>query len=347
MTLASIGGPLSRLATHDMITWSSPTLAVCLSVCLSLLLFNNITVITPAPACCTQPHMISQEASPTFMPRLQYDAMALSDVHVFGLANALRRPIIVYDSLINSSAGSVYLPTLNEPSVCIRSPIAVAWSNSAHDHFVSICPVNTTNPGTVSGLTVRSGELPLSLARTAAPTGQYACEDSTCVARYAGCVGSETESVTLAVATGSRRLPCLLTAACIPHTGDPLWGNVNIWGHAGSFEQNEKLLFDYLDIKDGAVELGVGNHFDLSPIIKLLKQKFLEAHNVELTTAGIFCLHRVPDLLCVPSTHCQRVSDCVGLAACCSLSVSFCLTVCLSPFCLSFCVFASSSFLIF
>lgn len=93
---------------------------------------------------------ITAEASPDFRPPDGQD-LGLRNIHIFGLANVLRRPIVLLDSLegMQSSGdySGVFLPVLHTPEECsskdgrINSPIAIAWSNSGRNHFIPLVPI--------------------------------------------------------------------------------------------------------------------------------------------------------------------------------------------------------------
>lgn len=98
---------------------------------------------------------IIAEAAPDFQPR-EGEVHGLCNIHVFGLANVLRRPIVLLDSLsgIQSSGdySGLFLPAIHPPGECSspdsltgqmhpHSPIVVAWSNSGRNHFVPLVPI--------------------------------------------------------------------------------------------------------------------------------------------------------------------------------------------------------------
>lgn len=98
---------------------------------------------------------IIAEAAPDFQPR-EGEVHGLRNIHVFGLANVLRRPIVLLDSLsgIKSSGdySGLFLPAIHPPAACSspdsvtgqmrpHSPIVVAWSNSGRNHFVPLVPI--------------------------------------------------------------------------------------------------------------------------------------------------------------------------------------------------------------
>lgn len=92
----------------------------------------------------TEWHQVLEAASdiekPSAPNQTAYDY--LEDIHVFVLANVIRRPIIILGhSMVHSPTGEavaennfpgIYLPLLWHPSVCVKSPIVLGYSNS---HF--------------------------------------------------------------------------------------------------------------------------------------------------------------------------------------------------------------------
>eukprot|EP00731_Ephydatia_muelleri_P024945 Em0017g28a len=103
---------------------------------------------------------IIAEADPAYEPT-EGQAHGLRNIHIFGLANVLRRPIILLDSLSGmQSSGDysgVFLPSLSPPEECStqtpsaggggggglvpNSPIVVAWSSMGHNHFIPLVPI--------------------------------------------------------------------------------------------------------------------------------------------------------------------------------------------------------------
>ena len=98
---------------------------------------------------------IIAEAAPDYQPQ-RGEVHGLRNIHVFGLANVLRRPIILFDSLsgLQSSGdySGLFLPAMHPPADCSstdpatgktspHSPIVVAWSNSGRNHFVPLVPI--------------------------------------------------------------------------------------------------------------------------------------------------------------------------------------------------------------
>ena len=74
----------------------------------------------------------------------------MSPLHIFGLANVLKRPIILLDGRINPVPGSngrgIYLPSRFRPEQCVSeegsgelpSPIVISWSSAALNHYVCL-----------------------------------------------------------------------------------------------------------------------------------------------------------------------------------------------------------------
>jgi len=74
--------------------------------------------------------------------------VSLSPLHVFALANVLRRPIVLYSApqdYARSNAG-VYLPgrvgPTTGPDDCLLPPVLVSWSSRDLGHFVSLIPIH-------------------------------------------------------------------------------------------------------------------------------------------------------------------------------------------------------------
>ena len=98
---------------------------------------------------------IIAEAAPDYQPQ-RGEVHGLRNIHIFGLANVLRRPIVLLDSLsgLQSSGdySGVFLPAVHPPAdcsspgpatgeACPHSPIVVAWSSSGRNHFVPLVPI--------------------------------------------------------------------------------------------------------------------------------------------------------------------------------------------------------------
>lgn len=95
------------------------------------------------------PHIIA-ESDPDYLPGPN-EAMGLQNIHIFGLANVLRRPIILLDSLSGLQSfgdySGVFLPVLYRPEDCRgkdgkqNKPLCVAWSSSGRNHFIALVGV--------------------------------------------------------------------------------------------------------------------------------------------------------------------------------------------------------------
>ncbi|XP_073975367.1 deubiquitinating protein VCPIP1-like [Rhodnius prolixus] len=93
---------------------------------------------------------IIDECDPDYKPS-DGSMVGLRNVHVFGLANLLRRPIILLDSIEGMKASAdyaaVFLPGLNPTMTCcnkngsLNSPICLAWSSAARNHYIPLVPV--------------------------------------------------------------------------------------------------------------------------------------------------------------------------------------------------------------
>ncbi|XP_033112608.1 deubiquitinating protein VCIP135-like [Anneissia japonica] len=90
-----------------------------------------------------------RECDPDFVPGPD-EVLGLRNLHVFGLANVLHRPIILLDSLEGlHSAGEcsgVFLPIFHETAACstkgiLNKPLCIAWSSSARNHFIALVGV--------------------------------------------------------------------------------------------------------------------------------------------------------------------------------------------------------------
>ena len=89
---------------------------------------------------------IIEEASPNYKPDND-EQLGLRNIHIFSLANVLRRPIILLDPLAGSTGNAEYsglfLPAFVAPEHCMtkgtkNKPIVIAWSNGARNHFVPL-----------------------------------------------------------------------------------------------------------------------------------------------------------------------------------------------------------------
>jgi len=90
---------------------------------------------------------ITDEADPNFVPRFG-EVHGLRNMHVFGLANCLHRPIILIDGLEGLySKGdycAVFLPYLVPLEQCkdkngqLHKPVLISWSSKGRNHFVPL-----------------------------------------------------------------------------------------------------------------------------------------------------------------------------------------------------------------
>ena len=77
----------------------------------------------------------------------------MTPLHIFGLSNVLKRPIILLDGQIDPVPGSngrgLYLPTRFSPEECRTTdgsqtcPIVISWSSAALNHYVCLAHVMT------------------------------------------------------------------------------------------------------------------------------------------------------------------------------------------------------------
>ncbi|XP_062504315.1 deubiquitinating protein VCPIP1-like [Corticium candelabrum] len=85
------------------------------------------------------------------------EAHGLGNIHIFALANVLRRPIILLDGAegMQSSGdySATFLPSLYKPDDCqgkkggeLNSPIVIAWSSLGRNHFIPIVAVKSRAP---------------------------------------------------------------------------------------------------------------------------------------------------------------------------------------------------------
>ena len=94
--------------------------------------------------------LIVSEAGPEYQPP-DDQSLGLRNIHIFGLANVLHRPILLLDSVsgIQSSAGycGTFLPALVPADLCktkdgkLIPPLAIAWSNSGRNHYIPMINV--------------------------------------------------------------------------------------------------------------------------------------------------------------------------------------------------------------
>ncbi|XP_053384067.1 deubiquitinating protein VCPIP1-like [Mercenaria mercenaria] len=93
---------------------------------------------------------IIEECDPYYIPP-EGEAHGLRNIHIFGLANVLHRPIILLDSKsgMNSSGdySGVFLPGLVSPDKCkgkdgtLNKPLCIAWSSSGRNHYIPLAAV--------------------------------------------------------------------------------------------------------------------------------------------------------------------------------------------------------------
>lgn len=92
---------------------------------------------------------IIAEADPYFEPPpTSAEGLGLRNIHLFGLANVLHRPIILLDSVTGmQSCGDytgIFLPALIPEDLCrskdnlLNKPLAVAWSSPGRNHFIPL-----------------------------------------------------------------------------------------------------------------------------------------------------------------------------------------------------------------
>ncbi|XP_013409530.1 deubiquitinating protein VCIP135 [Lingula anatina] len=92
-------------------------------------------------------NLIIEECDPDFLPP-DGEAHGLRNIHIFGLANVLKRPIILLDSMTGmQSSGDysgVFLPAFNPPEKCrgkdgqLNKPLCLAWSSSGRNHYIPL-----------------------------------------------------------------------------------------------------------------------------------------------------------------------------------------------------------------
>ncbi|XP_043221105.1 deubiquitinating protein VCPIP1-like [Amphibalanus amphitrite] len=95
--------------------------------------------------------LIVDECDPDYVPP-DGQPHGLRNIHVFGLANVLRRPIVLLDSFtgLRSSGdyAALFLPALVPPDQCrsgasrqLNSPLCLAWSSAGRNHYIALVPV--------------------------------------------------------------------------------------------------------------------------------------------------------------------------------------------------------------
>ncbi|KAL1130743.1 hypothetical protein AAG570_011984 [Ranatra chinensis] len=93
---------------------------------------------------------IIEECEPDYKPS-DGSMVGLRNIHIFGLANLLRRPILLIDCMAGMKASAdyaaVFLPGLNPPMACsnkagqINPPICLAWSSAARNHYITLVSI--------------------------------------------------------------------------------------------------------------------------------------------------------------------------------------------------------------
>lgn len=96
---------------------------------------------------------IINECDPLFIPP-EGVPLGLRNIHIFGLANVLHRPIILLDSLsgMRSSGdySATFLPGLVPEELCkgkdgkFNKPICIAWSSSGRNHYIPLVGIKNT-----------------------------------------------------------------------------------------------------------------------------------------------------------------------------------------------------------
>ncbi|XP_037538378.1 deubiquitinating protein VCIP135 isoform X2 [Nematolebias whitei] len=118
---------------------------------------------------------IINECDPLFIPP-EGVPLGLRNIHIFGLANVLHRPIILLDSLsgMRSSGdySATFLPGLVPEEQCrgkdgkLNKPICIAWSSSGRNHYVPLVGVkNTVLPKLPSRLLPKAWGVPQELIK--------------------------------------------------------------------------------------------------------------------------------------------------------------------------------------
>lgn len=118
---------------------------------------------------------IINECDPLFVPP-EGVPLGLRNIHIFGLANVLHRPIVLLDSLsgMRSSGdySATFLPGLVPEEQCrgkdgkLNKPICIAWSSSGRNHYVPLVGVkNTVLPKLPARLLPKAWGVPQELIR--------------------------------------------------------------------------------------------------------------------------------------------------------------------------------------
>ncbi|XP_040028364.2 deubiquitinating protein VCPIP1 [Gasterosteus aculeatus] len=98
---------------------------------------------------------IINECDPLFVPP-EGVPLGLRNIHIFGLANVLHRPIVLLDSLsgMRSSGdySATFLPGLVAEERCrgrdgtLNKPICIAWSSSGRNHYIPLVGIKNAVP---------------------------------------------------------------------------------------------------------------------------------------------------------------------------------------------------------
>uniref|UniRef100_A0A3Q3QH80 OTU domain-containing protein n=1 Tax=Monopterus albus TaxID=43700 RepID=A0A3Q3QH80_MONAL len=118
---------------------------------------------------------IINECDPLFIPP-EGVPLGLRNIHIFGLANVLHRPIILLDSLsgMRSSGdySATFLPGLVAEEQCrgkegkLNKPICIAWSSSSRNHYIPLVGIkNTVLPKLPARLLPKAWGIPQELIR--------------------------------------------------------------------------------------------------------------------------------------------------------------------------------------
>ncbi|XP_076331190.1 deubiquitinating protein VCPIP1-like [Tachypleus tridentatus] len=93
---------------------------------------------------------IIDECDPDFIPP-ENELLGLRNIHIFGLANVLKRPIILLDSLAGMQSlgdyAALFLPAMVSPEECcskdgvLHKPLCLAWSSHGHNHYIALVGV--------------------------------------------------------------------------------------------------------------------------------------------------------------------------------------------------------------
>ncbi|XP_056913214.1 deubiquitinating protein VCPIP1 isoform X1 [Takifugu flavidus] len=118
---------------------------------------------------------IITECDPLFVPP-EGVPLGLRNIHIFGLANVLHRPIILLDSLsgMRSSGdySATFLPGLVAEDQCrgkdgkLNKPICIAWSSSGRNHYIPLVGIkNSVLPKLPARLLPKAWGVPQELIR--------------------------------------------------------------------------------------------------------------------------------------------------------------------------------------